>query len=299
MFQDNIKSTARYIYSQIICDAEYANECKVLSDLLDGLDAQTMLKDDASDLLGTALYLSTLLSSNEGPSDYQDLLEIVSKIIKKEGQRIRRGNLEKFKGLYVIIDPEITNDRDPFLIAQGAVSGGAKILQLRDKNSDKGLILELAHKLQELCKNSDTVLIINDHADIAKAVQCFGLHVGQTDLSVEASRSVLNINQHIGRSNRELDQLEESQSLDIDHVAFGPMFSTRTKVIDREPQGIERLQAAREISSKPLVAIGGINIDNIEMVMACSPDAICVTGAVGLAENPEKAARALSKCIEV
>jgi Thiamine monophosphate synthase len=77
------------------------------------------------------------------------------------------------------------------------------------------------------------------------------------------------------------------------------MFSTRTKVIDREPQGIERLQAAREISSKPLVAIGGINIDNIEMVMACSPDAICVTGAVGLAENPEKAARALSKCIEV
>ena len=185
------------------------------------------------------------------------------------------------------------------MIAQGAVSGGAKILQLRDKNSDKGLILELAHKLQELCKNSDTVLIINDHADIAKAVQCFGLHVGQTDLSVEASRSVLNINQHIGRSNRELDQLEESQSMDIDHVAFGPMFSTRTKVIDREPQGIERLQAAREISSKPLVAIGGINIDNIEMVMACSPDAICVTGAVGLAENPEKAARALSKCIEV
>jgi len=86
----------------------------VLSDLLDGLDAQTMLKDDASDLLGTALYLSTLLSSNEGPSDYQDLLEIVSKIIKKEGQRIRRGNLGKFKGLYVIIDPEITNDRDPF-----------------------------------------------------------------------------------------------------------------------------------------------------------------------------------------
>ena len=54
MFQDNIKSTARYIYSQIINDAEYANECKVLSDLLDCLDAQTMLKDDASDLLGNA-----------------------------------------------------------------------------------------------------------------------------------------------------------------------------------------------------------------------------------------------------
>jgi len=292
MYQENITNLLQKMYGLIADKPDYMNESVILSNALQNLEQVESSNRDTFDLLDLALYISPIVSKDPA---HQDLLEVVSRIITLEGQHLRSKQLSKFKGLYVIIDPEITNGRDPFLIAEAAVRGGAKILQLRDKLSDKGVILELAYKIQELCENTEAVLIVNDHADIARAVGSFGLHVGQTDLTVEASRAVLNIDQHIGRSNRELEQLEESQLLEIDHVAFGPMFSTNTKQIDREPQGIDRLKSARKVSGKPLVAIGGINIDNIGMVIDCSPEAICVTGAVGLAKNPESSALALSK----
>lgn len=295
MNQKWITNVLDIIYSLTCENQEYAKESKVIYEYISFQSTSHNIKNDEVDLLTIAEYSAYLLSEEHNYN--LELLDAINKIIYFESQKLRLKSLHKFKGLYVIIDPEITNGRDPLLIAESSIRGGAKILQLRDKLSDKGVILQLAKQIQDLCNKYDVALIINDHADIAKSVGSFGLHVGQTDLTVEASRTVLNVSQHIGRSNRELDQLAESELLNIDHVAFGPMFSTNTKVIDRQPQGIDRLKQARQISNKPLVAIGGININNINMVIDCNPEAICVTGAVGLAENPESAALALSKCM--
>jgi thiamine-phosphate pyrophosphorylase len=141
-------------------------------------------------------------------------------------------------------------------------------------------------------------LIINDHADLAAAVGSAGLHVGQTDLPVAQARQVLKPHQVLGRSNRELDLLVESEEMGADHVAFGAVYRTGTKPGGRAPQGPDRLRQAREVTNLPLVAIGGITADNVTPVVEAGADAICVTAAVGLADEPEAAATRLVQVIE-
>ena len=215
------------------------------------------------------------------------------------GLALRRQQADKVRGLYVIIDPEVTGGRDPMEIARSAVRGGARMLQLRDKLRDKGEILSLATPLQQLCQDNDVLLIINDHVDLAATVGSAGIHVGQTDMPVAQARQVLAPHQILGRSNREMDQLVESQRMGADHVAFGAIYQTYTKGTGRPPQGPERLREAREIARVPLVAIGGITAANVAPVVEAGADAVCVTAAVAAAPYPEAAATELVEAIRV
>ena len=190
------------------------------------------------------------------------------------------------RGLYVIIDPQVTGGRDPAEIAAAAIRGGARILQLRDKLRDKGEILPLAVQMQKLCQAADVDLIVNDHADLAAVVGCAGMHVGQTDLPVSEARRVLSPGQVVGRSNHELDELIQSQEMGADHVAFGAIFATTTKGVGGAPQGTARLRLAREVTKTPLVAIGGVTAENAAAVVEAGADAICVAAAVGRAADP-------------
>ena len=204
------------------------------------------------------------------------------------------------QGLYVIIDPQVTAGRDPATIAGAALQGGARVLQLRDKLRDKGETLPLARALKEMCTEHGAMLIINDHADLAAIVEAHGLHVGQGDLPVAEARKVLGPGQVVGRSNHSRQELVDSLAQGADHVAFGAIYATSTKVSadTSRPVGPEGLQAARKMTDLPLVAIGGINEDNIEAVVKAGADAVCVTAAVGLADDPEDAARRLVRRIE-
>ena len=224
-----------------------------------------------------------------------DLGELSSEV----GATIRRERANEVRGLYVIIDPQVTGGRDPYDIAVAAINGGARMLQLRDKLRDKGESLPLAAALQDLCRRNGALLIINDHADVAAAVGSGGLHVGQTDLPVAQARQVLSPRQVMGRSNREFEQLEESKHMGADHLAFGAIYATTSKGVARNPQGPERVREAKSIAGdNPLVAIGGINLDNVAPVVEAGADAICVTAAIGSAGNPEAAAAAMVAAIE-
>ncbi len=218
---------------------------------------------------------------------------------QRMGAALRRSQADRIRGLYVIIDPEVTGGRDPMEIARAAINGGARILQLRDKLRDKGEQLPLATALRDLCAANDALLIINDHADLAAAVgpDHVGLHVGQTDLPVTEARKILAPGQVLGRSNRDPDLIIESQQMGADHVAFGAMYTTTTKPMIRNPQGPERLKQARAAAQVPLVAIGGITAANVGPVVEAGADAICVTAAVGSAPDPEAAAAALTDAI--
>ncbi|MEC9310017.1 MAG: thiamine phosphate synthase [Chloroflexota bacterium] len=226
-----------------------------------------------------------------------DILDLVNDISIKLGYTLRNRQSYRVKGLYVIIDPEVTSGRNPLQIAQAAVRGGASMLQLRDKLRDKGESLKLAWDLQELCVANDVLLIINDHIDLAVAINSGGVHLGQTDLPVKDARAILKPGQVLGRSNREYDQLSESQDMNVDHVAFGPIYATTTKSTGREPQGSERLKQARALTTLPLVAIGGINVHNLAPVIVAGADAICVTASVGLSDDPERSSNELVEAI--
>ena len=211
------------------------------------------------------------------------------------GARLRREPSARVYGLYVIIDPGFTGGRDPIQIARGALRGGAKMLQLRDKLREKGHALALAREMRELCSEYDALLIVNDHADLAAVVGSDGLHVGQGDLPISEARRILRPEQIIGRSNHLLKEVVDSQAQGADHVAVGSIYPTGTKasIKSRAPVGPEAVRKAREAVNLPLVAIGGINEENVEQVVKAGADAVCVTSAVGLAPDPEEASRRL------
>jgi thiamine-phosphate diphosphorylase len=232
-----------------------------------------------------------------GSETSQALSQALAVLAAGLGAALRQEQAHRIRGLYVIIDPEVTGGRDPQDIAAAAIRGGARMLQLRDKLRDKGETLLLGIALQQLCQANDVLLIINDQVDLAAAIGSGGVHVGQTDLPVAEARRVLAPHQVVGRSNREFEQLIESQEMGADHVAFGSIYQTSTKSVGRPPQGVERLRQAREVSKVPLVAIGGINAENVAPVVEAGADAVCVTAAVGAAPDPEAAAHGLVEAI--
>ena len=258
-------------------------------------------RHEALNLTGVAKgLLSAMGSTGEIPADSALQLDrALDDTVWRISVSIRQAQAERIHGLYVIIDPEVTGGRDPLDIARAAINGGARMLQLRDKLRDKGEQLPLGIALRDLCAGNNALLIINDHADLAAALgpDHVGLHVGQTDLPVAEARKILAPGQVLGRSNREIDLIVESQQMGADHVAFGAMYTTTTKQVTRAPQGPERLKQARAAAQVPLVAIGGITAENVAPVVEAGADAICVTAAVGSAPDPEAAAAELTEAI--
>ncbi len=208
------------------------------------------------------------------------------------GQRLRSRTLHRFRGLYVIIDPLVTGGREPEQIAEQALEGGAAILQLRDKERDKGRSHPLAAAIKSMCDEKDALFIVNDHADLAAAVQAHGLHLGQDDLSVSDARRSLDAGQIVGRSNHLLEEAIESQAQGADYIAVGAMYPTTSK---DQPivGGVSLLRAVKESVDAPVAAIGGITQERVEEVARAGADAVCVISAVGLAANPRDAAEGM------
>ena len=288
------------------------NQRNILSikEYLDASDSQieesfSVSTNEFLTLIGSAINLTEIEVSRFDRDETNKLLALLHSLIKFRGsfgKALRSRQSDRIRGLYVIIDPQVTNGRDPLDIARAAVRGGARIIQLRDKLRDKGEIMPLAIKLKDLCQDNNVLLIINDHVDIAASLGTdnVGVHVGQTDLSVGDSRNILHESQLIGRSNREIPLLIESQEMGADHVAFGAIYPTTTKpggIGYRGNQGPDRVKEARSVTNVPLVCIGGINADNVAPVVEAGADAICVAAAIGLADDPEAEAKKLVEAI--
>jgi thiamine-phosphate diphosphorylase len=197
------------------------------------------------------------------------------------------------RGLYVIIDPHACGGRAPIDVARQAVTGGARVLQWRDKLRDKGDQLDDARDLARLCRLTGTPLIINDHADLALACGAEGLHLGQHDLPIAAVRPFVGPAMIIGVSTNDADEARAAEAADADYVAVGAIFATDTKGNTR-PADIERLRSVKDAVSIPVVAIGGINASNIDDVVAAGADAAAVISAVCGADDPSAAARELA-----
>jgi thiamine-phosphate pyrophosphorylase len=201
------------------------------------------------------------------------------------------------RGIYVIVDPEHTNNRNVLQVAEAAFNGGASTVQLRDKISSKRTIVETATEIQQLADNAGSLFIMNDHADIARIVASDGLHVARKDIAVEDFRGVLDDRQIIGTSNALVTEAEESERIGADYLAVGAMFPTATK-IDTRPAGLETLTESRAATSTHIVAIGGINESNLGAVLAAGADSVCIASAITKAEDVEAATRRLVKLFD-
>jgi len=191
----------------------------------------------------------------------------------------RRDKIERMPGLYVILDRQFLVGRDEMDIAGQIIEGGARVIQLRDKQSKKGELLLVAQKLKELCSQADVLFIINDYLDLAMAVDADGLHIGQEDLPLPVIRRELPIDKIVGCSVTTLSQATKAQAERADYIAIGSIFPTATKK-GATVVGVDMLKELKRTVSTPLVAIGGISQNNVGEVVSAGVDAVAVISAV-------------------
>ncbi|MBN2186860.1 MAG: thiamine phosphate synthase [Dehalococcoidia bacterium] len=211
---------------------------------------------------------------------------------------LRQDKIKWLTGLYAILDRQVLAGRNELDVASQIISGGARIIQLRDKQGSKAELLPIAQKLRNLCVESGVLFIINDHLDLALAVDADGLHIGQRDLPLPYIRKELPIDRIVGCSINTVSQAIQAQNEGADYIAVGSIFPTTTKN-EATLVGIDRLKEVKQAVSLPLVAIGGINQNNIDQVLPAGADSIAVANAILRSEDITGAVQQLISKIEL
>ncbi|MFC2003415.1 thiamine phosphate synthase [Chloroflexota bacterium] len=202
----------------------------------------------------------------------------------------RRDKIKCISGLYVIIDSETLKGRNPVEAASKAIrGGGARTIQLRDKQSSKKELLSTAQQLKKLCAENNVLFIVNDYLDLALATDVDGLHLGQDDLPTKVARKLLPLDKILGSSVATVGQAIAAESEGADYIAVSSIYPTSSKEMEKVV-GLDRLVEIRQRVTLPLVAIGGITQDNVDDVIAAGADSVAVISAVLEAEDIEKAA---------
>ena len=147
-------------------------------------------------------------------------------------------------------------------ITNRACSAGARILQYREKHASRQEMVKTAREIREITKKYGTLFIINDFIDIALIVEADGVHLGQDDIPIAEARKIVPAGFLIGRSTHSLEQAIEAEKQGADYIGSGPVFATPTKE-DYIPIGIDTVKQVIETVRIPVVAIGGLNLDNI------------------------------------
>ena len=195
-----------------------------------------------------------------------------------------------FPALYAILDPQLSNTPIREL-ATALATAGVGLIQLRDKQNPGSHIFDAARELTAILAPKDVRFVLNDRPDIAAVLNCGGVHVGQRDLPVEDARKICGPSQWVGVSTHNLDQLRHAEESSADYIAIGPIFTTSTKENPDPVVGLDFIRAARAITRKPLVAIGGITLERSEDVFLAGADSIAIIRDLSAATNPAERAR--------
>ena len=194
-----------------------------------------------------------------------------------------------FPPLYAILDPEFTT-LPLSQLANSLAAAGVQLMQLRCKRASAARMYALASELAVLLRPKGVRLIVNDRADVAALSGASGVHVGQEDLPVEDARRSCAPPLWVGVSTHNLEQLREADKTSADYIAVGPVFHTGTKANPDPVVGVEFIRAARSLTRKPLVAIGGITLESAAEVFRAGADSLAVIS--DLIATPDPAQRA-------
>ncbi|MCD7865645.1 MAG: thiamine phosphate synthase [Clostridiales bacterium] len=199
--------------------------------------------------------------------------------------------------LYAITDRSWLRGGTLYEQVEQALKGGVTLLQLREKTLSQESFLQEAFQIKELCDRYEVPLIINDHVEIARAVDAAGVHVGQKDMEAGTVRSILGPEKIIGVSARTVEQAVLAERQGADYLGVGAVFSTGTK---QDAQNItkDRLREICRAVSIPVVAIGGITAENLTELGGSGIHGIAVVSAVFAQERIETAVHDLRRRTE-
>jgi thiamine-phosphate pyrophosphorylase len=187
--------------------------------------------------------------------------------------------------LYVILDAALLPS-DPIELTKKLLDAGARLFQYRNKTSSSR---ELLHASQALCmtaRQHGGTFLVDDRADISRLSGASGVHLGQDDLSVAAARAVVGTDCLIGLSTHNLRQFAAAVESSADYIAVGPIFSTSGKQNPDPVVGVDFIRTVRILTTKPIVAIGGITLDRTREVIDAGADSVAVISDILKAKNP-------------
>jgi len=200
--------------------------------------------------------------------------------------------------LYFICGTTTCLGKDLYTVVEDALKGGITLFQFREKGKDalEGKEkLELAIKLQNLCKKYNVPFIVNDDIELALEIDADGVHVGQDDLGVDEIRKLMP-NKIIGLSIGNEEELKQSKVEYVDYVGVGPVYVTQSKDDAGGAIGYEGLELMRKLLPQmPLVAIGGIQTQHIKDVMKTNVDGVSIISAISYSDNIEKTVREMNE----
>jgi thiamine-phosphate pyrophosphorylase len=181
--------------------------------------------------------------------------------------------------LYAITDTQLSNYTHAEIV-QLLLAGGATFIQLRDKDISGKELLDVARECLAMTRPVGAKLIINDRVDVALTANADGVHLGQDDLTVEEAREILGKDKIIGLSTHSLEQLQAALQTSADYLAVGPVYDTSTKENPSPVVGLELVTAAKTLTDRPLVAIGGITVERAPAVIEAGADSVAVISAL-------------------
>lgn len=180
-------------------------------------------------------------------------------------------------GIYVILDRYLA--KKPHIeIAREVISGGARVIQLRDKHASRRELIEIGRELRQLTWATGVTFIVNDYPEVAAEVDADGIHLGQEDRGIEEARQLVGQDKIVGLSTHTLDQALAAMELPVDYIGVGPVYATSTKENPWPVVGVELVREVKRCVSLPIVAIGGITEQRIPELVAAGADNVAMIG---------------------
>ena len=218
--------------------------------------------------------------------------------LRRSSQPMNKAKIIQNWNLYVITDEQLGRGRTHLQMAQNAITGGADVIQLRDKNASGKKLYETGLELKHLASEQKVSFIVNDRLDLGLILDADGIHVGQSDIPVEAARRLLGPHKILGVSAASLMEALHAEADGADYLGVGPIFEARgTKADAGNPQGLDLLIQIRQKCRLPLIAIGGINRQNVSRVIRAGADGVAVISAIVSADDISEAANQIKSAI--
>lgn len=212
--------------------------------------------------------------------------------------RLRRREQFRAAGVYLVTEEALSGARTSEEVAVAALAAGIRIVQVREKEGTARRALEIALALRAVTRERRALLLVNDRLDLALAAEADGVHLGQDDIPVGVARAILGPDALIGLSITDPAQLEAPDVRGADYLGVGAIFPTNSKT-DARYTGLELLAAARAAVDLPIVAIGGITVENAAAAVLAGADVLAVISAIAAAADPGSAARRLLEVVQI
>ena len=199
------------------------------------------------------------------------------------------------KKLYLVTNSDKYGEKEFLEIVESALKGGVDILQLREKDKTDLEILELGKKVKALCDSYKVPMLIDDKPHLAWALG-LGVHLGADDMPIELGRKLLGSDALIGATAKSVEAAQEAEKEGADYLGVGAIFETKTHVKTKRTS-VETLKEIKKNVGIEVYAIGGLNIDNVDILAGSGVDGICVVRAIMDSPNVEEDTRKLKEKI--